>query len=71
MESTRLGNKALHPGQIDLRDDRTTAESLFHLLTLIVEKMISEPKYVDEVYANLPKEALQAIKNVMLGHDFA
>ena len=39
-----VGNNAVHPGQIDLRDDRSTAESLFHLINLIAEKMISEPK---------------------------
>ena len=56
-----IGNNAVHPGQIDLRDDRATAETLFHLTNLIAEKMISEPKHVDEVYATLPKEALSAI----------
>lgn len=57
-----LGNNAVHPGQIDLRDDRATAESLFCLLNLIAEKMISEPKHVDEVYAALPEDALKAIE---------
>ncbi|MCR8725928.1 DUF4145 domain-containing protein [Frigidibacter sp. ROC022] len=57
-----VGNNAVHPGQIDLKDDRATAESLFRLLNLIVEKMISEPKYVDEVYAALPEEARKAIE---------
>ncbi len=57
-----IGNNAVHPGQIDLRDDRATAESLFGLLNLIAEKMISEPKHVDEVYAALPEGALKAIE---------
>lgn len=57
-----VGNNAVHPGQIDLRDDRATAEILFHLINLIAEKMISEPKHVDEVYATLPQEALSAIQ---------
>lgn len=56
-----IGNNAVHPGQIDLRDDRATAESLFRLMNLIAEKMISEPKHVDEVYASLPAGALEAI----------
>jgi uncharacterized protein DUF4145 len=55
-----IGNNAVHPGQIDLRDDRATAESLFRLMNLIAEKMISEPKHVDEVYASLPVGALDA-----------
>lgn len=57
-----VGNNAVHPGQINLNDDRATAESLFRLLNLIVEKMISEPKHVDEVYAALPEEARKAIE---------
>lgn len=57
-----IGNNAVHPGQIDLKDDRATAETLFKLLNLIVEKTISEPKHVAEVYASLPKGALDAIK---------
>lgn len=57
-----IGNNAVHPGQIDLRDDRATAETLFRLLNLVAEKMISEPKHVDEVYASLPQSQLDAIE---------
>ena len=57
-----IGNNAVHPGQIDLRDDRATSESLFRLLNLIAEKMISEPKHIDEIYAALPEEERKAIE---------
>jgi Domain of unknown function (DUF4145) len=57
-----IGNNAVHPGQIDLRDDRATAETLFSLVNLICEKMITEPKHVDEVYARLPEAARKAIE---------
>lgn len=57
-----IGNNAVHPGSMDLEDDRATAESLFRLLNLIAEKMISEPKHVDEVYALLPPGARAAIE---------
>lgn len=57
-----IGNSAVHPGQIDLRDDRATAETLFKLLNLIVDKTISEPKHVAEVYALLPEGAVKAIE---------
>lgn len=57
-----IGNNAVHPGNMDLSDDRATAESLFRLLNLIAEKMISEPKHVDEVYALLPPSARAAIE---------
>jgi hypothetical protein len=57
-----IGNNALHPGQIDLRDDRQTAETLFGLVNLICEKMVTEPKHVKAVYENLPESARKAIE---------
>ena len=48
-----VGNNAVHPGQIDLKDDVDTANALFHLVNLIAEVMISQPKHVDELYHNL------------------
>ena len=57
-----IGNNAVHPGQIDLRDDRATAESLFGLFNLIAEKTISEPRHVEEVYNTLPEGARKAIE---------
>ena len=57
-----IGNNAVHPGQMDLRDDRPTAESLFHFLNLIAAKMISGPKHVKEVFATLPESARKAIE---------
>ncbi|QGM46665.1 DUF4145 domain-containing protein [Methylocystis heyeri] len=57
-----IGNNAVHPGAIDLADDRATAESLFKLLNLIAEKMISEPKHVDELYNTLPAGVRDAIE---------
>jgi hypothetical protein len=57
-----IGNNAVHPGAIDLRDDRATAASLFSLLNLIAERMISEAKHVDDAYAMLPETARAAIE---------
>ena len=57
-----IGNNAVHPGQMDLRDNRPIAESLFRLLNLIAEKMISGPKHVKEVFATLPESARKAIE---------
>ena len=56
-----IGNNAVHPGQIDLRDDRATAAVLFTLVNLIVERLISVPKHVDEAYGSLPGSVLQQI----------
>lgn len=57
-----IGNSAVHPGQIDLRDDKAIAETLFKLVNLVVEKTITEPKHVSEIYSSLPEGALKAIE---------
>lgn len=56
-----IGNQAVHPGQIDLKDDRASAETLLQLVNMIVDKLISEPKHIDELYRNLPEGALKGI----------
>jgi hypothetical protein len=56
-----IGNEAVHPGTLDLRDDVETAASLFTLLNVIVEDRISRPKLIAEMYANLPAGKLQGI----------
>jgi len=57
-----IGNDSVHPGQIDLKDDRETAMSLFGLINFIVEKQIAEPKQITAIYNNLPKSSRDAIK---------
>jgi hypothetical protein len=57
-----IGNEAVHPGTIDLKDDQTTAAALFGLVNLIAEKMISEPKHVDALYNKLPAKKRAAIE---------
>ena len=56
-----IGNEAVHPGSMDLKDDRDTAESLFKIVNVIAEKTISEPKHVDETLQSLPKSKREAI----------
>jgi hypothetical protein len=56
-----IGNNAVHPGQIDLRDDKATAVELFELVNLIVEAMIAIPKHIEKMYGALPEGALKAI----------
>jgi len=57
-----VGNNAVHPGQIDLEDNRSTAFQLFKLVNLISEKMISEPKHVEAMFNSLPEPARLAIE---------
>lgn len=57
-----IGNNAVHPGEIDIRDDRVTVEKLFTLVNLMVDVMISQPKQVGEMFAGLPTGTLAAIE---------
>lgn len=57
-----IGNEAVHPGTLDLRDDRDTATRLFEVVNLIAEQMISNPKHVEELYGKLPEEKRKAIE---------
>lgn len=57
-----IGNEAVHPGQVDLRDDIGTAEQLFTLVNIIADAMITQPKQIKEMYAGLPESKRKAIE---------
>ncbi len=57
-----IGNEAVHPGVIDLKDGRDTALSLFDLVNAIADQMISHPKHVKSMYEKLPENKRQAIE---------
>ncbi len=57
-----VGNEAVHPGTLDLRDDRDIAMQLFGLVNAIVDQTITHPKTVRELYAKLPDAKRQAIE---------
>src|SRR3989304_6593930 len=56
-----IGNNAVHPGELDLKDDTNIANALFDVLNLIVESMITQPRRVKELYGRLPQGAVDAI----------
>ena len=61
MDSVRiLGNSAVHPGLLDLRDDDEAAHRMFTLLNLVVEQMISTPKMIDQTWEQLPADPRNA-----------
>lgn len=56
LDSVRvIGNESVHPGELDLRDDKETALLLFDLINLIAEQMITRPKAVQDVYDRIPQ----------------
>ena len=57
-----VGNKAVHPGQIEYDvDDKGTAIMLMHLINIIVDRMISEPNEIDSLYQGLPESVKESI----------
>jgi hypothetical protein len=57
-----IGNEAVHPGVLDLRDDRDTASELFGLVNSIADQMITHPKAIDTLYKKLPESKRKAIE---------
>ncbi len=57
-----IGNEAVHPGRIDLKDDRDTAMTLLGILNAIADQMISHPKTVETMYEKLPETKREAIE---------
>ncbi len=49
-----IGNEAVHPGTIDLRDSPAVAGQLATLVNIIVDTMITQPGLVDKLYEQLP-----------------
>jgi hypothetical protein len=55
-----IGNNAVHPGQIDLKDDKATAIKLFELVNTIVTATISAPKSIEHMYQSILPEGARA-----------
>ena len=57
-----IGNNAVHPGTIDINDDPAIAQTLFKLVNIIVEYLISNPKRIGELFDSLPAGAKDQIQ---------
>ena len=55
------GNNAVHPGEIDFNDS-TDVQTLFGLINLIADRLITQPKQVAEMYNQLPEEDRDRIR---------
>lgn len=51
-----IGNNAVHPGQINLDDNSAIALKLFHILNFIADEMITKPKELELLYADIIPE---------------
>lgn len=58
-----IGNNAVHPGQINLDDNTEVAQKLFGILNFIAEELLTKPKELEQLYADLiPPETQDHIK---------
>ena len=57
------GNEELHGDQIDLNDNPNVVKSLFDVINIIVQRMISDKKQIGKMYKQLPQEKITSIKN--------
>lgn len=58
-----VGNECVHPGTMDLRDDKMTAAKLFDLVNHIADDRISKPKAIEILYNDLPEDKRNAISD--------
>lgn len=63
LDSVRvIGNNAVHPGKIDLKDDVETAYKLFGFLNIICDILITQPRKIKEFYEiKIPQGAKDSI----------
>ncbi len=58
-----VGNKAVHPGQIAFDvDSIDTAMTLFELINIIVDRLISQPKHIASIFDKLPDSVKDAVQ---------
>lgn len=57
-----VGNEAVHPGTMDLKDDRATATKLFELVNRIAYDTITHPRELDSLFGKLPPDKTAAIE---------
>ena len=54
------GNNAVHPGEIQIKEE--TTEYMYKLLNIIVQKLISDKKQIDDLFEKLPKNIKESIE---------
>jgi hypothetical protein len=57
-----IGNHAVHPGTLDLQDDKETATKLFNLVNFVASELITRPKEIACLYGMIPEGTRIAIE---------
>lgn len=58
-----IGRNAVHPGELNIKDDKATAIALLNFVNPIVDRRIAAKKSIDEMFKNLPKARLRLWPN--------
>jgi hypothetical protein len=58
-----VGNNAVHPGELDLKDDAGTAEKLFGVVNFIADRMITQSLALKALYDNVVSQAAREAIN--------
>jgi hypothetical protein len=63
LDSVRvIGDNAVHPLYMDLKDDSSTASKLFQLIEVIVQSTFTRKQLVKDIFDSLPDNAKEQIK---------
>lgn len=57
-----IGNNAVHPGHINLKDNLEIVHKLFTLINIITEHLITQPKMIGKLYEYLPEKQVESIE---------
>jgi len=55
-----VGNESVHPGVLDMKDNREVAGHLFELVNVVIDRMTAEPKRIDALYQKVLPESKRA-----------
>lgn len=58
-----IGNEAVHPGSMDLKDDVRTASMLFAILNLIAMQLLTQPRLIEEQWNTVPAKKRKAAED--------
>jgi hypothetical protein len=57
-----IGNNAVHPGEIDIREEKESVFMLFGIINFIVNEMITRPQEIAKMFNNLPEKSKKGIE---------
>ena len=64
MDTVRIsGNESVHPGELQLGDDKDLALDLFVLINLIADEAITQPKRILALYNKMPENKRQGVQD--------